>query len=289
MGTFDLRPLSLGEILDRTFTLYRGYFALFLGISAIPHILVLALNLSQLLVVSPMMHPLGRVSSGGTAPGDLVGTLALTGLLSLVSLVVTLLALLLSQGATVLAVSEIYLGRQITIMDSFRRIRGDLGTLLGVLILTFLAVMAGFIFLIIPAIYIGCRLMVSAPAAVIENIGPRDALERSWTLVTDNVGRAFLILLLSWALTIAASLILAWPFQMLAIFSKDNPSMMLVWTGLAQTGAVIAGVLVTPITTIASSVFYYDLRIKKEAFDLQVLVNALGAPVIGASVPTVLG
>ena len=65
--------------------------------------------------------------------------------------------------------------------------------------------------------------------------------------------------------------------------------MMLVWTGLAQTGAVIAGVLVTPITTIASSVFYYDLRIKKEAFDLQVLVNALGAPVIGASVPTVLG
>ena len=80
--------------------------------------------------------------------------------------------------------------------------------------------MAGFIFLIIPAIYIGCRLMVSAPAAVIEIIGPRDALERSWTLVTDNVGRAFLILLLSWALTIAASLILAWPFQMLAIFRR---------------------------------------------------------------------
>ena len=68
MGTFDLRPLSLGEILDRTFTLYRGYFALFLGISANPHILVLALNLSQLLVVSPMMHPPGRVSSRGTAP-----------------------------------------------------------------------------------------------------------------------------------------------------------------------------------------------------------------------------
>jgi hypothetical protein len=44
---FDLRPLSIGDILDRTFLLYRRYFPLFLGITAIPQVFVLAWNLAQ--------------------------------------------------------------------------------------------------------------------------------------------------------------------------------------------------------------------------------------------------
>jgi hypothetical protein len=36
MADLDLRPLSLGEILDRTFSLYRRHFILFLGINAFP-------------------------------------------------------------------------------------------------------------------------------------------------------------------------------------------------------------------------------------------------------------
>src|SRR5271168_4985940 len=50
MGTLDLRPLSVGELLDRTFSLYRQNFLLFFGISAIPHLLVLAVQLTQLAV-----------------------------------------------------------------------------------------------------------------------------------------------------------------------------------------------------------------------------------------------
>lgn len=47
MSTLDLRPLSIGELLDRTFSLYRRNFALFIGIAAIPQLLVLALQLVQ--------------------------------------------------------------------------------------------------------------------------------------------------------------------------------------------------------------------------------------------------
>jgi hypothetical protein len=47
MPELDLRPLSLGEILDRTFTLYRRNFLLFTGIIAIPQLMVLAFNLAQ--------------------------------------------------------------------------------------------------------------------------------------------------------------------------------------------------------------------------------------------------
>jgi len=37
-----LRPLSTGELLDRTFSLYRNHFVLFVGIFALPHLCVLA-------------------------------------------------------------------------------------------------------------------------------------------------------------------------------------------------------------------------------------------------------
>src|SRR5438552_9078889 len=51
MADLDLRPLSLGEILDRTFSLYRKNFLLFAGITAIPQLLVLALRLAQTLFI----------------------------------------------------------------------------------------------------------------------------------------------------------------------------------------------------------------------------------------------
>jgi len=47
MAQLDLRPLTIGEILDRTFTIYRRHFLLFIGITAVPQILVLAINLAR--------------------------------------------------------------------------------------------------------------------------------------------------------------------------------------------------------------------------------------------------
>ena len=37
-----LRPLSTGELLDRTFSLYRSHFGLFVGIFGLPHLVVFA-------------------------------------------------------------------------------------------------------------------------------------------------------------------------------------------------------------------------------------------------------
>src|SRR6266853_668038 len=41
MAALDLRPLSLGELLDRTFFLYRQHFLLFIGIAAMPYLILL--------------------------------------------------------------------------------------------------------------------------------------------------------------------------------------------------------------------------------------------------------
>ena len=46
--TTALRPMTLGELLDRTFFLYRGHFLVFAGIVALPQLIVLALQLATL-------------------------------------------------------------------------------------------------------------------------------------------------------------------------------------------------------------------------------------------------
>ncbi|MGC1687438.1 MAG: glycerophosphoryl diester phosphodiesterase membrane domain-containing protein [Candidatus Acidiferrales bacterium] len=281
MNNLDLRPLSVGEILDRTFTLYRNYFVLFIGISAIPQLLVLVLSLAQVAVLMPAGLPTPGTRGVPTPPLSSVGAIASYGLLAVLAMIVTLIALILSQGATVIAVSEIYLGRPITIGESFRRVRGELGTIFGVMMLNGLATLVGLLMFVIPGIYFMCRLIVGIPAALLENLGSRAALERSWQLTKDSAARAFLVFLLYFALSMAASMLFAAPFQMAIILVKGNPSLILVFMGLAQVGAFVANVLVVPVLTIASSILYYDLRVRKEAFDLQVMMAPLVGPVSG--------
>ncbi len=147
MAGLDLRPLSLGEILDRTFSLYRRHFLLFLGITAIPQLLILALNLTQTLLTKmpavPESAPVEQfqsAASGGMMAFGIVGVL--------VGLVIYFVAYLFAQGGTVFAVSELYLGRTTTIGASLGRMRGQLGSLLGVLLLNGLAIMGAALFLL---------------------------------------------------------------------------------------------------------------------------------------------
>src|SRR5437764_908383 len=53
--TTALRPLTLGELLDRTFQLYRRHFVAMVGIVALPHLLVLAVQLVQVAVHPPVL------------------------------------------------------------------------------------------------------------------------------------------------------------------------------------------------------------------------------------------
>jgi hypothetical protein len=282
----DLRPLSVGEILDRTFTLYREHFLLFLGICAIPQILLLMVNLAQVFVAVPGKQgktaAIAQMSAGMGVAAVILGILVL---------IVWLIVHLFAQGATVIAVSELYLGRTITISESFRRMRGEVGNLFGVILLNGLATGAAFILLIIPGIYVMCRLVVCIPAALIEDLGPRTSLDRSFELTKDNAGRAFLIILLYFALSFAAGALFAAPFQFMMVLSaaKSHPEAMRMWMALTQIGSTIATTLVTPVLTIASAILYYDLRVRKEAFDLQMMMNPLGgASPVPSSVPSVL-
>jgi hypothetical protein len=298
MQNLDLRPLSLGEILDRTFTLYKNNFVLFAGISMIPQLLVLALQMIQVFVMKIPQMPVPPnappviaqwQASGASTAGFFAGALV-TAVLTIGLVIAIIVAQLLANGATVLAVSELYLGRPATVGDSLRRVRGHLGTLFGVATLTGLACLAGAIFLIIPGIFLFLRLSVSVPAAVIEDLGARGSLERSYDLTRGFGWRAFLIYLLYVLLAISAAGLLEMPFSIGILVSTKDPAMFRFWSALAQIGKFAADVLVTPVLTIATSLFYYDLRVRKEAFDLQVMMGAENKTFPGSSagVPSML-
>jgi Membrane domain of glycerophosphoryl diester phosphodiesterase len=265
MPDLDLRPLSLGEILDRTFTIYRRNFLLFIGIIAIPQLMVLAFNLAQVFF---------KGTNSRKGPGSVtLPTSGLFFLLAFVAIVVYMIAYLFAHGGTVYAVSDLYLGRPTSIGASLRRMRGHAGTLFGVSLLSGFAIIAGCILLLFPGIYVACRLSTCIPASLLENLGPRDSLERSFTLTKDNAGRSFVIYLLYLSILYGSLLLFAFPFSIAAVLSAKNPGMISTWMALSQFGTSIATILVTPIVTIATTVFYYDLRVRKEAFDIQMMMN----------------
>lgn len=275
MADLDLRPLSLGEILDRTFSLYRKNFLLFAGITAIPQLLVLALRLAQTLFMAPLPArarvPVEQLQAGSSGGLMAVG---LGGLL--IALIVYWVVYVFAQGGTVFAVSELYLGRSTGIGAALGQVRGQLLNLLGVTALNFLAVMGATILLIIPGIYVACRLVTCVPAALLEDVGPRNSLERSFSLTKDYAGRSFVIYVLYFVLEYAAAFLFTLPFALAIALSAKNPEAVRIWLALSHLGEFVAGVLVSPVFTIATAVFYYDLRVRKEAFDLQFMMNPTG-------------
>ena len=286
MAALDLRPLSLGELLDRTFFLYRRHFLLFIGIAAVPYLVLLIPVLVGLLLFG--------LPGRAQAPSAVMAVAAVVSviLIIVVSLAV-FVAFLYSAGASVFAVSEIYAGRQPSIRGSFRLVRGKAETIFGIMILSGLIMIAGFIALIIPGLYLLCRVPVATAAAMIEDLGPSDAIRRSFDLTKDFAGRSALIYLLAAALTYGVGLMIQLPFFVLVAFSAKQSHLMILWTVLGQVGNLLGGIVVAPVHTIGFALFYYDLRVRKEAFDLQMMMQAIGAdpmpPPISGGVPSMFG
>jgi hypothetical protein len=289
MPTLDLRPLSLGELLDRMFFLYRRHFMLFVGIAAIPYSFFFVINLATALV--PLFAR--SMASGPLQPGSLVAMGIGGGIFALLVVIAGAVAFLFSVGATVYAVSEIYTGRQTSIRESLRRVRGKTGIIFGVLFLSGLIMMAGFIALIIPGIYLMCRICVATPAALLEDIGASDSIRRSFDLTRDFAGRAFMIYMLYFAMAWGVVAVFQAPFMFLLLLTAKQMQYRVLLTVLAQIGNFIGSVLVAPVSTIGFALFYYDLRVRKEAFDLQMMMQAIGAdpmpPPITGGVPSMFG
>jgi len=265
--TTSLRPLSLGELLDRSFFLYRKNFALFVGIIALPHLVLLAFQLAGIAI-----HPGTRASFT-----------AASVVWSLLTLVIYLGAVAASQGATVMAVSKVHLGNTTSVSESFASIKGRILYLALIMIGVGIGIGVGFVLLIVPGIILALMWAVTIPVAVLEDKGLRDSTSRSAELTKGNRGRIFMIYFLYFVLIYIVYVLWEVPILIaLGVFARGARPMtvMPVWTQIAfPVGAFLSQCLVGPLITISLSLVYYDQRVRKEAFDLQHMMSTLdGAP-----------
>jgi hypothetical protein len=310
----ELRPLSLGELLDRTFTYYREHFWTFVGIMVPAEIVIVA---AMLVLQSLGFHSLLTQQTRAMTPQQQLALLGpfLGGLF--VYLVVALFAHSIAVGATSLAVSKFHLGGLIGITGAYRGLKGSIARIIGlyglyilimilaslaVFIATFvvagaagaiLAVMglrgtaAGIVVglvlvlvmigLVVLAVILCMRYALAVPALVLEKIGPGRALGRSSALAKGRTGQIFVACLLMYIITLVIASAIQTPFWVAGLLAGYKFGHNPLWlTAPATVAGGLGGAVGYPFLAIALTLFYYDSRVRKEGFDLQFMLSSMG-------------
>jgi len=309
MPTVNLAPLSLGELLDQTFSYLRKHFWLFAGIMVAPEAVLVGLNLlMQIFLRPPRFVPGTRV----VPSAQMAAFMARAGLSTLAILLAYYVVYALALGATTHALSEIHLGRATTILESYRAVRRRLGRLINVtltiLIRTFgvfllagcllafclalmgslprslvwatvllgMTLLVGFVITGVLLIIFLVRYSVAVPALVLENLSARQALKRSVALTSGFLWRLLVVGVLTLLIRIVVVFLCQSPFSIAVLLVTVKGGYPSIW--LSIPGMLVGGVCATataPLFMIGFALAYYDLRVRKEGFDLQLMMSNL--------------
>ena len=286
----DIRPMNFGEILDGGLVMYRRHFGLFLRLAAI----VLGVPVLLLVYVSARWQ-----TALVTRSQDPTAALSLVVWLLPIIILYYLASLVLTAG-TVRILSDAYLGRIPRLQDALAlglsKVWGLVAVGLGKGVIVFLCMVAvGIVFAVLAAlarglgaagvallivagaaavwfvIYLLCGYGVTTPVLVLEDLGSSfDAFRRSWELTRGGRGKVL-------GLGVVAFLLFGaipnWVIQALAAVTRLSMPGVSVALGALAT---IVPVILSPAIAAVITLMYYDLRVRREAFDLQVLGQQLG-------------
>jgi hypothetical protein len=248
-----LRPMGVGDILDAAFGLYRSNFPLFVGIVAALHI--------PFAVISYFLRDITLGSS---------------------NLILFVVVNPLVTGALVFSVARRFLNQDVTIRSAYSHVRFTsilgasffIAMVIGFSVIVMFGIslaLKGFMagsFLFLPLIYLLVRWSLYPQAIMVEGFRAISALGRSSDLVKGSWWRVFFVTAL---LYLMVSIIRVIPMAIIFLRARSF-----------QTGDIISltidtifNILLNPIFMIGQTVLYFDLRIRKEAFDIEVLSENL--------------
>lgn len=258
----DLRPQSVGEILDATFAIYRRQFPRLFTIA------VVSLALPYILQTY-VTGQLERV----TSPDQFLTIFAWLLVLMLLFAVFQAVA----TAATVHVVSESYLGNELTVADAFRRTGPSVWGLIVVWLSVTLIVLFGTALFIVPGIILALGLAFSTQVLVLERVSPLEAMRRSWTLARGSKGKIFLLIITVGVILLVVLMgsLIALMFVSLFFASPEPGASDPLLTTVSNVVVLIVQLLIFPILPCLLTVTYYDLRVRKEGFDLEVLEAAI--------------
>ena len=263
-----LRPLTIGELLDQTFSLYRDHFRLFSGMMILPQLAIFAVSTSWTILI-------GMAGSAGNSAA--AGVIAVVGVLLYIPVIwgIQVMATSMALAATSYGVSQVYLERGTTISAAYAFVRSRFWAVLFVGLLTWVAMCVGILALFIGMLFALLFFSMAVPATVLEGRGVLESMKRSFNLVKDDLGRVFLIFFVFGVYQMGVSWVIAFPsIALMSALSSHGQGPMWV-NSLLYLGNFVSGCLITPLLNIAIALAYYDERIRKEAFDMQFMMAAI--------------
>jgi hypothetical protein len=299
--------MSTGELMDRTFWLYKKNFQLFVGIASLGAASYLVFEL--LTISSTSLR-------AGTAQRVNPFSAAYLGIGFLAGFLIMMAGMAIAHAATVRAVAAVHLGLPIRIVDAYKSLKGRiwrvLGVFVGISLLAVVAVIAaalliaivivmlrvlsigsgpinggreaaifsaliGFaaiLAIFVSAMVVWVRYALAIACCVVEDLGVIKSIKRSAALSKGSRFRIFLIYTVFLILGAVAAAALGG----LASVSSKLISYVPARLVLISLARFIASALTGPLATIGIALVYYDERVRKEAFDLQLMMNTLDSP-----------
>lgn len=242
--SYEIRPLSFGEIVETGSRLVRDHFLLLAGIGIVPY--------APLAVTREMV---GDVEDLSELPPDT----------AFVVLFVTLASAVLSpivQGAITIAIGQLFCGREISIGEAYSAALERAFGLVGTSLLVVAGVIVGLLCLILPGVYLMVAWMLATQVVALEGrVGP-DALNRSRELLRDHMLRALGVVLF-------AAVLVTLLTTAVDVALGDV-------AGVGAVAYAVAQSIALAFYTGVGVLLYFDLRARSEAFDDEQLATLLG-------------
>jgi hypothetical protein len=264
--TPQLRPLSIGEALDAGFRLLRARFGTLVLCALVP---VVPLTILSVIIVSsadPAAFDVNATASSdsGTNASGLVDRL-LTGA-----------AAALAIAACFKVISSTYLGERAGAGESLRYGLTRFLPLMVAYIVLSIALPLAFIAIIIPGVFLAVKWSMTYAAIVAERAGPFSAMGRSWALTRGHWWRTFGTLvvlgLIAFVLFFVGLAVVG-----AAAVAVDDTIGTTAYAVVITVATILVLAVLYPLVAAIVTVIYYDLRVRNEGFDLQLLAQGVGA------------
>lgn len=240
MTELGLRPRSASELVDAAFQVFRRDPVTFIVANAVFYVPWL---LVRLVLDAPLLN--GELDWGRL----------------LTSAVFSLVVYAGASAVTMRLASDVYLGRPSDLAGAFRAIAPQIPRVIVASLIVFVFLVVGLMLFIFPALYPLARFFAVRQSIVFENAGVGHALSRSSSLSAGGKGHVLSTLLLAGLIVLAIS------------FGAGLVSGMIGVRVLQFAIATGISVLVYPFLGIAQTLLYYDVRIRKEGFDIEYLAS----------------
>jgi hypothetical protein len=300
--------MSIGDIIDESFDLYKRNFALFAGVVAVLQVPAQIGLAAAISIFRPSIP-----SSTGGSELDVALVMAATAALWLAGLILFGVVVAVESGALTAAISERYLGRHVTLAAAYRHVAPQIGRLviawilLGIVLFAVASVVV-FSLAIVCAIVAAALLAGSGGAddslfnmilgaacalafgvcalavyawggaflpqiVIVEKRGHMSAITRNWRLVRGRLTHTIGVVLLMLLVTVGSGLVLLESMQM-AVEYLVRPWVHIPSPVESAIWSVWIGLIILflqPLWMTCLTLLYYDQRVRHEGFDLAVL------------------